>query len=76
LPWNGYPSSRIDGNLILLAPSPKADAGFRLTIDQIIATIALDPEWQGGRYAHNPVEGLRHAGMLLYPGGFDRVSRA
>jgi homoserine O-acetyltransferase/O-succinyltransferase len=54
-------------SLILLAPSPKADAGFRLTIDQIIATIALDPEWQGGRYAHNPVEGLRHAGMLLYP---------
>ena len=54
-------------SLILLAPSPKADAGFRLTIDQIIGTIALDPEWQGGRYTHNPVEGLRHAGMLLYP---------
>jgi homoserine O-acetyltransferase len=54
-------------SLILLAPSPKADAGFRLTIDLISATIALDPEWQGGRYTHNPVEGLRHAGMLLYP---------
>jgi homoserine O-acetyltransferase len=54
-------------SLILLAPSPKADAGFRLTIDLISATIALDPEWQGGRYAHNPVEGLRHAGMLFYP---------
>jgi homoserine O-acetyltransferase len=54
-------------SLVLLAPSPKADAGFRLTIDLISATIALDPEWQGGRYAHNPVEGLRHAGMLFYP---------
>jgi homoserine O-acetyltransferase len=54
-------------SLILLAPSPKTDAGFRLTIDLIGATIALDPEWQGGRYAHNPVEGLRHAGMLFYP---------
>jgi len=54
-------------SLILLAPSPKADASFRLTIDLISATIALDPEWQGGRYAHNPVEGLRHAGMLFYP---------
>jgi len=54
-------------SLILLAPSPKADAGFRLTIDLISSTIALDPEWQGGRYTHNPVEGLRHAGMLLYP---------
>jgi homoserine O-acetyltransferase len=53
--------------LILLAPSPKADAGFRLTIDLISSTIALDPEWQGGRYTHNPLEGLRHAGMLLYP---------
>jgi homoserine O-acetyltransferase len=54
-------------SLILLAPSPKVDASFRLTIDLISATIALDPEWQGGRYAHNPVEGLRHAGMLFYP---------
>src|SRR6266436_9929536 len=54
-------------SLILLAPSPKADAGFRLTIDLISGTIALDPEWQGGRYTHNPVEGLRHAGMLMYP---------
>jgi len=54
-------------SLILLAPSPKADAGFQLTIDLIGGTIALDPEWQGGRYAHNPVEGLRRAGMLFYP---------
>ena len=54
-------------SLILLAPSPKADAGFRLTIDLISSVVALDPEWQGGRYTHNPVEGLRHAGMLLYP---------
>jgi len=54
-------------SLILLAPSPKADAGFRLTIDLISATIALDPEWQGGRYTRNPIEGLRHAGMLMYP---------
>jgi homoserine O-acetyltransferase/O-succinyltransferase len=55
------------GSLILLAPSPNADASFRLTVDLISATIALDPEWQGGLYTHNPVEGLRHAGMLFYP---------
>jgi len=55
------------GGLILLAPSPKADPSFRLTVDLISTTIALDPEWQGGRYEHNPAEGLRHAGMLLYP---------
>jgi homoserine O-acetyltransferase len=60
-----YPESA--ASLILLAPSPKTDAGFRLTIDLISATIALDSEWQGGHYTHNPVEGLRHAGMLFYP---------
>ncbi len=54
-------------SLILLAPSPKAAAHFRLTIDLLTSIIALDPEWQGGRYAHNPVEGLRLAGMLYYP---------
>jgi homoserine O-acetyltransferase len=54
-------------SLILLVPSPKADANFQLTIDLMTSVIALDPEWQGGRYTHNPVEGLRLAGMLYYP---------
>jgi homoserine O-acetyltransferase len=31
------------------------------------SVIALDPEWRGGRYARNPVEGLRLAGMVYYP---------
>jgi len=66
LEWGIHHPESVAG-LILLAPSPKADAGFRLTVDLISSTIALDPEWQGGRYAHNPVEGLRHAGMLFYP---------
>ncbi len=55
------------GSLILLGPNPKSDAEFRLTVDLISGTIALDLEWQGGHYTHNPVEGLRHAGMLFYP---------
>lgn len=55
------------GGLVLLGPTPKPDAGFRLTVDLIDSTIALDPEWQGGRYSRNPVAGLRHAGMLFYP---------
>jgi homoserine O-acetyltransferase len=54
-------------SLILLVPSPKAEANFQLTIDSMTSVIALDPEWQGGRYTHNPVEGLRLAGMLYYP---------
>ena len=55
------------GSLVLLGPSPKSDAGFRLTVDLVNSAIAFDPEWQGGNYAHNPAEGLRHAGMLFYP---------
>ncbi|HEX3860272.1 MAG TPA: alpha/beta fold hydrolase [Stellaceae bacterium] len=66
LEWGIHHPEALRG-LILLGPSPKADAGFRLTVDLISGTIALDPEWQGGRYQHNPVEGLRHAGMLFYP---------
>jgi homoserine O-acetyltransferase/O-succinyltransferase len=54
-------------SLILLVPSPKAEANFQLTVDLMTSLIALDPEWQGGRYTRNPVEGLRLAGMLYYP---------
>jgi homoserine O-acetyltransferase len=54
-------------SLILLVPSPKAETNFQLAVDLMTSVIALDPEWQGGRYTHNPVEGLRLAGMLYYP---------
>ena len=54
-------------SLILLVPSPKAEANFQLTVDLMTSVIALDPQWQGGRYTHNPVQGLRLAGMLHYP---------
>jgi homoserine O-acetyltransferase/O-succinyltransferase len=54
-------------SLILLVPSPKAEANFQLTVDLMTSVIALDPEWEGGRYTHNPIEGLRLAGMLYYP---------
>ena len=54
-------------SLILLLPSPKAGPNFQLAIDLTTAAIALDPEWAGGRYTHNPVEGLRLAAMVHYP---------
>ena len=54
-------------SLILLVPSPRAEANFRLTVDLMTSAIALDPDWQGGRYTRNPVEGLRLAGMAYYP---------
>ena len=66
LEWAIHHPESLD-SLILLAPSPRSDAGFRLTVDLVNTVIALDPEWQGGRYTRNPVEGLRHAGMLFYP---------
>ena len=31
------------------------------------SVIALDQDWQGGRYTRNPVEGPRLAGMAYYP---------
>ena len=54
-------------SLILLVPSPKAEANFQLVVDLMTSVVALDPKWEGGRYTHNPVEGLRLAGMILYP---------
>lgn len=54
-------------SLILLVPSPKAEPNFQMAVDLMTSVIALDPRWEGGRYTHNPVEGLRLAGMLYYP---------
>ena len=54
-------------SLLLLIPSPKVEPNYQLVIDLMTSVIALDPEWQGGRYTHNPVEGLRLAGMAYYP---------
>ncbi len=54
-------------NVVLIAPSPKAEANFQLVIDVMNSVITLDPEWQGGRYEHNPEEGLRRAGIVYYP---------
>ena len=80
LEWGIHHPEMVRG-LILLLPSPKSDANFQLTVDLVTSVIALDPEWQGGRYTHNPVEGLRLAGMLYYPcvvsaAYLDRISAA
>jgi homoserine O-acetyltransferase len=66
LEW-GIHHPEIIRSLILLVPSPKAEPTFQLTVDLMTSVVALDPEWQGGRYTHNPVEGLRLAGMAYYP---------
>ena len=53
--------------LVLLGPSPRSDANYQTVIDLMVSAVTLDPEWNGGRYERNPVEGLRHAGMTYYP---------
>jgi homoserine O-acetyltransferase/O-succinyltransferase len=54
-------------SLVLLAPSARSDANFQVIVDLMTGAIALDPDWDGGHYERNPVEGLRHAGMIYYP---------
>jgi homoserine O-acetyltransferase len=53
--------------VVLLAPTPRSDANFQVVVDLMISAVALDPDWDGGHYERNPVEGLRHAGMTYYP---------
>jgi homoserine O-acetyltransferase len=69
------------GGLVLLAPSARSDANYQVIIDLMTSAIALDPDWNGGHYERNPVEGLRHAGMVYYPWSvsaayLDRISAA
>jgi homoserine O-acetyltransferase len=53
--------------VVLLAPSPYSDANFKLLVDLTMSAVTLDPDWDGGHYERNPVEGLRRAGMIYYP---------
>jgi homoserine O-acetyltransferase/O-succinyltransferase len=53
--------------VILLAPAARSDVNFRVVIDAMVSAVALDPAWEGGRYKNNPVEGLRHAGLVYFP---------
>lgn len=54
-------------SVVLIAPSPKAEANFQLVIDVMNSVITLDPQWQGGHYDRNPEDGLRRAGIVYYP---------
>jgi homoserine O-acetyltransferase len=54
-------------SVVLLAPSPSSDANFQLVVDAMVSTVALDADWEGGRYSNNPVEGLRRAAGIYFP---------
>jgi homoserine O-acetyltransferase len=42
-------------------------AVVRTVIDLLTETVAFDSDWAGGRNERDPLEGLRHAGMIYYP---------
>lgn len=53
--------------LILWVPAARSDRRFQTIVDAVEAMITLDPGYQGGRYATNPTEGIRRAGIIYFP---------
>jgi homoserine O-acetyltransferase len=53
--------------LLLWVPAARSDRRFQTVVDTVEAMITLDPGYQGGRYATNPVEGIRRAGIVYFP---------
>jgi homoserine O-acetyltransferase/O-succinyltransferase len=66
LEW-GIRHPEMPRGLVLLAPSARSDANFQTVVDLLTSAVAFDEGWAGGRYERNPIEGLRHAGMIYYP---------
>jgi len=60
-----YPD--IPKGLILWVPAARSDRRFQTIVDTVEAMITIDPGWQGGRYAKNPTEGIRRAGIVYFP---------
>lgn len=53
--------------LILWVPAARSDRRFQTIVDTVEAMITLDPAYRDGRYAQNPVEGIRRAGIVYFP---------
>lgn len=53
--------------LILIVPAARSDNHFGTIYDAFVATITLDPNYQGGAYTDNPVEGIRRAALIYFP---------
>ena len=53
--------------LILIVPAARSDNHFGTIFDAFLATISLDPAYQGGAYTTNPVEGIRRAALIYFP---------
>lgn len=61
----GYPD--LMHRTVLLVPSARIGNIFRMVARHMAEIIALDPRWNGGEYAEQPVDGLRAAGRFYYP---------
>jgi homoserine O-acetyltransferase len=57
------------GGLIMIGPAARMDHHLASYITAILATITLDPKYQGGKYTENPTEGLRRAALIYFPWG-------
>lgn len=53
--------------LLLIVPSARGDRHVQSIFDAVIQTIKLDPKWNNGNYADNPVDGIVTAGMIYFP---------
>ncbi len=53
--------------LILIVPAARSDNHFGTIFDAFLATITLDPNYQGGAYTNNPTEGIRRAALIYFP---------
>ncbi len=51
--------------LICIVPGGRSSNNFKAIVDAMLATVQLDPAWQGGQYVKNPVDGLKRAGMIF-----------
>lgn len=60
--YPGFPKG-----LMLIVPSGSFNPVFAPVVDTMVAVMQLDPNWNGGRYTQNPAEGLKRAGMVLFP---------
>jgi homoserine O-acetyltransferase/O-succinyltransferase len=64
LEWGIHYPDFVKG-LICIVPGAKASKNFHAIVDAMVATVQLDPNWKGGEYEKNPVEGLKRAGMIF-----------
>ena len=53
--------------LILIVPAARSDQHFHAIADAVIGMVTLDPAYKDGKYADNPVEGIKRGGMIYFP---------